>query len=508
MDSAKKLRHALEVLKKGRSGEAIRIAKEVIQANPESGSGYLVLGHALFLQNRIDESITFLRLAVAKAPDSAEAHAALAGSLRVAGRVGETYGEYVKALELAPESPDIQIKTANFLLEQGMLADAESLFRMAAARKDSRGISGQAAVLERRGDFAAALALLEQDSGGAAGDFPTVSNRARLLWRLGRGQEAVRLLEDFDISRMSALGTVGYFHLLADIRHDLGDYDQAFAAYRRANAAQNVRYDRSAESARITGIIETFSRPGLAAFPRAEIRPPAPIFIVGAPRSGTSLLEQILSCHPDIHAAGELDTLDRLVVSLKPASQADLNEVAERYLAPLREGARGSRYVTDKMPHNFLHLGFISLLFPEARIIHCLRDPMDTGLSIFRRNFSAMHRYATDLAAIGHFLGEQRRLMRHWQEALAMPMFQVSYEELVVEPETVLRNVLTFLNLPWHSGLLHFHRSDRVVTTASYDQVRKPFYTSAVGCAAHYSQHLGVLREALVAAGLSPEGSR
>lgn len=476
---------------------AIALAEEAIKGNPDLAGGYLLLGQAFFLQNKIEEATHFLRLAVAKSPDSAEAHAALANTLRVAGRVGETFGEFVKALELAPGNPDIQCKTANFLLEQGLLDDAEKLFRMAAERKDGRGLAGLAAVLERRGDFAAALAVLEKNQGVSGGGFSAQLNRARLLWRLKRGPEAVSILEKLDVPRMSPLGTVEYFHLLADIRHDLGEYDQAFYAYSRANKARHVEYDRAAATANVSDIMEKFSRDNLAGWPRADSKSPCPVFIVGAPRSGTSLFEQILSCHPDVHAAGELDTLARLVANLAHISPAILNEAAESYLAPLRKNSQACRYVTDKMPHNFLHLGFISLLFPEARIIHCVRDLMDTGLSIYRRNFNAMHDYATDLPAIGHFLTEQRRLMAHWQRVLDLPIFTVSYEELVAAPETVMRRVGDFLGLPWNPAVLDFHRSGRIVTTASYDQVRKPLYDKAVGCAAHYGRHLAPLHEVL-----------
>jgi tetratricopeptide (TPR) repeat protein len=453
------------------------------------------MGHALFLQNRLAESIKYLRLAVAKAPDSAEAHAALANSLRVFGRAGEAFGAFARALELAPGNPDIQCKVASFLIEQGLPDDAERLYRMAAAQGEPRGVNGLAAVLERRGDFAAALELLEGH--GPAAGFPAVSNRARLLWRLKRAAEAAALLEGLDPDQLSSLEALGYFHLLGDILHDLGRYDQAFEAYRRANLAHNIRYDRAAAEARFQGIIDRYSRASLAVWPRADRREPRPVFIVGAPRSGTSLLEQILSCHPEVHAAGELEALDRIVEKMDPASPASLNEGAEQYLAPLRKPAGNCRYVTDKMPHNFLHLGAVSQLFPGSPVIYCLRDPLDTGLSIFRRNFNAMHSYATDLAAIGHFLSEKERLMRHWRETLELPLLTVRYEELVADPETVLRGITDFLGLAWDPAVLRFHESSRLVITASYDQVRKPLYGSAVGCAAHYRQHLGPLLEGL-----------
>jgi len=497
MDYAKALKTCFTALKEGRLPEAIGLAEKIIRANPDQGIPYLLMGRALFAQNRLAEAIRFLRLATDKDPASAEGHVSLASALRVAGHIGEAYGEFVKALELRPSDPGILCKTADFLLEQGQLDEAEQLFRLAVAQKDPRAFSGLASVLERRGNFAAALQLLEK-SPLAPTTLTIMTTKARLLWRLKRGQEAAALLESFDKSAVPPVEAAGCYHLLGDIFHDLGEYDQAFAAYSHANRERHLIYDPKAEAARIDRIISKFSRERLNGLDSGTgSATPQPVFIVGVPRSGTSLLEQILSCHPAVHAAGELEEIDRIAGDLDPDSHKSLAEAAGRYLAPLRKAAPGARYITDKMPHNFLHLGLINMLFPAARIIHCLRNPMDTGLSLFRRNFNAMHTYATNLKAIGHFITEQRRLMAHWQTVLPSPMLTISYEQLVSEPEDTIKRILAFLELDWNPDLLRFHESDRLVTTASYDQVRQPLYTSAVGCAEPYSHHLADLQEAL-----------
>ena len=153
--------------------------------------------------------------------------------------------------------------------------------------------------------------------------------------------------------------------------------------------------------------------------------------------------------------------------------------------------------VTDKMPLNFQHLGLIALLFPRARIIHCVRDPMDTCLSCYFQNFSNRNDFSFDLARVGLYYSQYERLMAHWQKVLDLPMLQVSYEEHVAEPERVCREMLDFLELDWDPACLRFHESRRLMKTASKDQVRKPIYTSSSGRWRNYERHLGPLVEAL-----------
>jgi len=171
--------------------------------------------------------------------------------------------------------------------------------------------------------------------------------------------------------------------------------------------------------------------------------------------------------------------------------------MAREYLAALDRLDASAARVTDKMPGNFFHLGVIALLFPRARVIHCMRDPLDNGLSVFFQSFNLSHTYATDLGAIGIYYLEYRRLMAHWKEVLELPILDVQYEVLVAEPERVSREMVDFAGLDWDERCLRFHETGRAVATASFDQVRKPIYRGSVERWRRYESHLGPLLEAL-----------
>ncbi len=260
--------------------------------------------------------------------------------------------------------------------------------------------------------------------------------------------------------------------------------------------------------------IAFFSRERLARLPRASNESELPVFIVGMPRSGTSLVEQILACHPAVFGAGELRDISRLADSLKAASAPDaegpedlavldedsLDDAAAQHLDRLHALGGAAARVTDKMPYNFNNLGLISLLFPRARVIHCVRDPLDTCLSCYFQNFARGNFHSFDLRHVGLFYTQYQRLMRHWRAVLDIPVLDVHYEEHVAEPERVCREMLAFLDLEWDRACLRFHESKRVVKTASRDQVRRPIYTRSAGRWRHYDAYLGPLKEALAGA--------
>ncbi len=174
-----------------------------------------------------------------------------------------------------------------------------------------------------------------------------------------------------------------------------------------------------------------------------------------------------------------------------------LDELAESYLRKLRALSPNALRITDKMPHNFLHVGLISQLFPKARIIHCLRNPLDTCLSIYFQRFNRIHNYATDLTNLGTFYCAYRRLMEHWQQTLELPFLQISYEELVSDQERVSREMIGFCGLDWEPQCLRFYEAGRAVTTASYNQVRKPIYGGSIERWRNYEKHIAPLMEAL-----------
>jgi hypothetical protein len=321
--------------------------------------------------------------------------------------------------------------------------------------------------------------------------------------RAGRPRDALALLETIEIEALTRAQQVLALHALGDALDELGEASRAFAAWKRANELRGLRFEASALAERVDELCLRFTRDTFASLPRASHRDQRPVFVVGAPRSGTSLVEQILSAHPRIACAGELDDVPRLASGLDVRSQSELDRAAARYLAHLDALGPNALRVTDKLPHNAFHLGEIALLFPAARVIHVRRDPLDVGLSIYSRNFHATHDYATDLAAIGTFLREYERAMAHWREHLPLRVLDVAYEQLVASPEEHMRRMLEFLGLDWDPALLRFHESKRAVNTASYAQVRRPLYRSSIGRAASYAAELAPLRAALAHAAAS-----
>jgi hypothetical protein len=232
-----------------------------------------------------------------------------------------------------------------------------------------------------------------------------------------------------------------------------------------------------------------------------------PVFVIGMPRSGTTLVEQILASHPDIHGAGELGTMGRLAAAIKPPGfpaavcgldAADRAAIGRRYLDRVRPLAAGRSRVVDKMPGNFVFAGLIRLALPRARIIHCRRDPVDTCLSCYQRLFLGEQGFTYDLGELGRFYRSYLRLMAHWRQMMPPDRFiEVDYEEVVDDVEGQARRLIDFCGLEWNESCLEFHRNERQVRTASVNQVRQPIYRGSVGRWRRHEAHLGPLLAAL-----------
>ncbi len=303
-----------------------------------------------------------------------------------------------------------------------------------------------------------------------------------------------------------------FYFALGRIHDQAGRYEEAFANYSVANLAKPMHYEREKHTRFITQTIDIFNAELFERHTDAGNTTSRPVFIVGMPRSGTTLVEQILASHPDVHAAGELNHIEHLVGSLSSqtdpqppypqllgaVTSADIRSMADAQerLIVQTAGHNASR-ITDKMPLNFLHLGLIALMFPNAHIVHCRRNPLDTCLSCYFQNLSGNHSYAGDLENLGHYYRQYERLMLHWYRVLPLLIHTVDYEKLVAEPETASKQMLAYLGLDWHEDCLHFHRTRRQVNTASLVQVRKPLYTSSVERWRNYDRHLSPLKTAL-----------
>ncbi len=382
-----------------------------------------------------------------------------------------------KAMALQPDNAIFHHNLAYVLGAQSRGEEAEASYRRAIALDP---------------DYAEAHFNLAQSVRAKPGD-PLVASLERLLAKPGRSASA-RCYLGFAAGK---------------VYDDLGDHDRAFGHFLAGNRARGARPNPAYSSAYLERILES-SRPLLQAErPAPGAGQAGPVFIVGMPRSGTSLVEQVLASHPAVFGAGELPFVERIAEALGAhcASGAVYPEclpavpdaVLEGFAASYRKesSAAGTSVVTDKAPLNFRHLGLIALLFPGARIVHCRRGPLDTCLSCFFQNFAKGQEYSFDLAELGRFFQDYRKMMAAWAEILPIEVFDLDYEELVADLEGVGRSLLSYCGLDWHPDCARFFETRRPVLTASRVQVRRPLYSSSVGKWRRYARHLGPLIETL-----------
>jgi len=308
----------------------------------------------------------------------------------------------------------------------------------------------------------------------------------------------------------------------AKIDDDLGNHDEAFAHYAAGNAARGARFDREAYRAQVDAIVEVFDTATVARLAPAGDPDERYVFVVGMPRSGTTLVEEILAAHPHVHGAGELPDVGAIAGTLpshaageRPfphcvrALPADvLAAFGRAYAKRVGDLAPGARRHVDKQPLNHRHLGLIACMLPRARVLHCVRGVLDTCLSCYFQNFRGGIEWSFDLEDIAFFYAQYRRLMAHWEQVLPEPPLRVEYERLTQAPEAVARSMIGHVGLEWDARCLAFHRAGRTVHTASRWQVRQPIYTRSVARWHRYAPHLGPLIEALRENGIAvPEAA-
>ncbi len=369
-------------------------------------------------------------------------------------------------------------------------------------------------MFDRLGDFDQAFASLQPLLDGEHITADAALAYASICRHIGQCDDAIVMMERALSQETEAPG--GYYSLmlhfeLGRLLDAVGDYDRAFDYYRKGNALKGMIFLPEEYARHVDDVIATYSREFLAQAPRIDDTAARPLFIVGMPRSGTSLVEQILTSHQQIAGGGELKTMNDIVIGmpsqlgtalpypqcLSMLTVAGCESMRRRYLDQLAAISPDATYVTDKMPANFKFLGLIALLFPGARIIHCVRDPLDTCLSCYFQHFSAGHDYTYDLGNLGSYYRQYQRLMAHWRTVLRLPMLEVRYEDLVGDQERVSRDLIAFCDLPWDERCLRFYETGRTVQTRSYDQVRQPLYQRSVGRWRHYDRFLAPLKRQL-----------
>jgi tetratricopeptide (TPR) repeat protein len=468
-------------LSSGRQAEAAASFQRAVDLRPGSNGALRRQIDRLQAEGHSSDALRACRRLSRTGDNAFERRHYLAKALMLAGKPEEAEKELRRVLAQAPHLAATQLDLARILLERGMFDEAAEHATHAVETIPSAFYE---LTLARR--------MMETDR-------PLV-DRIRVL------------VERADIVSLARI-TIHFG--LGKAYDDLGDYAEAMRQYEAANQlrAMSVRLDRQSLVEQYDRSIASFTAEALA-----RVRPPItrrreddlPVFIVGMPRSGTTLVEQILSSHPAVAAGDELSFwIDRLA-NLKDSTidrieGGGLSEAADEYRRLLRQIGPDALRVTDKAPFNFEFLGQLRLLFPEARIIHCRRRPIDTGLSIFFMNFATSHRYAWDRGDIVFAYRQYERLMDHWRRVLPSDGFtEVQYETLVADREAETRRLIAFCGLDWDEACLAPERNERRVKTSSLWQARQPVYKTSVERWRRYEPWLGELRELLTEAEAGP----
>jgi len=498
----------------GRLGEA---QEHLNRAHTLRPNGPIILNNLGLVEKdrgNLAGAVEFYQQALSNKPDYGEACYNLANIQQLQGLVSEAESNYRKAIEYQSDLVMAYHALGQLLGSRGEMDEALTILERAReTQPDFTDIAAAIAEIhEKKGDYRKASEILEPLLGNETVSPGTALCFARLAPRQNRQQEAIeRLEQQLTNPALPPMVKKELHFALGDLQDSLGEFERAFGHYQQGNTAETGPDAIDNSLAQIQVIGQVFNTQSPSHDVRSDNTSEQPVFIVGMPRSGTTLVEQILASHPQITGAGELPYLGDLLNSfpgrfgptksyptcIDELSAPELGTLARVYLEGLSSHGLHSARITDKMPHNFLHLGFIDRILPHARVIHCVRDPLDTCLSIYFHNFSTNHPYADSLEQLGVYYKAYRGLMEHWKKVLRIPVLDVAYEDLVADQETVSRKMIDFCGLDWDAQCLRFHESERVVTTPSYSQVRQPLYTRSVNRWKNYENFLLPLKTAL-----------
>jgi Flp pilus assembly protein TadD len=500
---------------RGEQTDALTPLIEAVRLAPNNAMARISLGAVLLALGQTEESSKQLNEAIRIAPNATRAYTTLgavwerlpnnwdvpvrnalenptfrpAASERVSPHeLAARY--YRKALEIEPDDVEAHNKLGMLLLNQGQTADALVEF--------------QATLKHDPGNSMAYLNIGKMVSSG----FHQLSDEEI---------QNLRTLAEQPKMTVESRGRLHY--ALAQVFDKKGSYDEAFAHLETANELKQqwqlkraVTFDPLAHAERVDQLIAAFTPAYFERVRSFGIASELPVFIVGMPRSGTSLTEQILASHPRVHGAGELSELDGFAATLPerlgaedvgyPACMARLDAPTARMLGrahvnELQKMKPDALRVTDKAPLNFFHVGIIVSVFPRARIIHCRRNPVDTCLSCYFQNFAEAFAFTHDQKSLGQYYREYERLMAHWDEVLPGRIYHLDYEDMTADQEGTSRKLVAHCGLEWDERCLNFHETDRTVKTFSSLQVRRPMYRSSVERWKRYEKHLHPLLEAL-----------
>jgi len=530
----------------GEVDKAIKHFRLAIKLSPEHEGFYYNLGIALQQANQMEEAMKCYKKALSIQPDFIHAHCNLGNLLKIFGRIEEAIIHYNKALSIEPDFADAHYHLGNIYMELGLMEDSITHFERTISLNpdfaDAHSNLGNAlreidklddAIVNyknalmlnpKHAGFHNNLGLAYQDMGflnEASSQFkkaislkPDYAAAYRHLVQIYPAEiNTATIQELINSPDISNEDKAHFYFALGKIFNKNKRYDEAFTRYKKANELVNktLSFEPSKFSLHIKNIIDAYSKQFLLKSGSMNCISDLPVFIVGMPRSGTTLVEQIISNHPQVFGAGELGYLAHVektieiqleAISVYPKSMYLLEknlikELAEQYLTKLSKYSQTALRISDKMPDNFLRIGLIKLLFPQAKIIHCQRNSMDTCLSIYFNHFKHKLNFAYSLGNIGKYYLQYKKIMAHWHNIFPLEILDLQYEELVMNQVIVSKQLISYLDLDWEDLCLEFYRNKRVVKTTSNIQVRSPINNHSINTWKNYEIFLDPLKESL-----------
>ena len=458
------------------------LLRKIARSMPEQSAAYHDLGRFLVDRSRLPEATDLFRKAIEINPSDYSNHLALGNTLSILGLTVEALAAFEKCLELEPREPSALLGRGHLLRIQGRRDEAVASYKKCA---------------DLQPEFGAAFWCLASLKGHRFSD-----------------EDVSEMQRRIETGGLDAESEINFRFALARAYENLGDFEAAWRQYQQGNEQKRARvqYDPVNVETKHDRLIEVFTAGLLQEKISRETVSPTPIFILGVPRSGSTLIEQILASHSMVEGAGELPQIVMMSAALgknrsddlaypellRHMNREELASLGKTYMeqtAPHRH--EDLPYFTDKMPANFSHAGFIQLILPNAKIIDARRNPLDTCVGNYRQLFAQGKKQSYDLQELGEYYLQYRRMMDHWDAVLPGRILHVQYEDVVNNLETQVRKILEYCELPWEDACLKFFESDRAVNTASAEQVREPIYKDAVAYWKHYESHLDELLEVL-----------
>ena len=504
----------LVLIEDDRHSEAIAPLTNAVTQNPNYADAWCNLGCAYTVLEQYDKGLAAYQKAAELKPDYVAAHLGI-------GRVHFDNGDFQaaqesinRALAIDPEHPESYSMLASVYNELAFLDKADAAFAKAIELDPELASAylGRANMHMEGGDFDIAedclnkAIVLEPESLAIRFAFTQ-------LKKVKPGNEHFKaLLEDYNPDTLNKKEAIHYHYALGKCYDDTGDHERAFEHCIRAGTLkrETLGYDPKAHERLMNQLREIFSVEFISGLAGGGNDSSAPIFVLGMPRSGTTLTEQIIASHPEVYGAGELQDIHAIASRLISPAGRDyprnlsgmdipaLKMMGDAYVEQLIERAPGNTHITDKMPGNFHLMGFIHLILPNARIIHVKRNPLDTCISAYMRLFRYGLEHSYDLYESGLYYRDYYRLMQHWREVLpAGSFYELQYEELIQDNENQARKLIDYCRLDWNDACLQSHKTKRTVKTASITQVRQPIYTSSLERWRRYDRFLGPLKEGL-----------